>query len=229
MKVESRKSKAAGGNDSPIVPSSAEGGSIVNPETAYVALGANLGNRREQLARAVRALDGHPQIRVTAASSLYETAPVGCPPGQPDYLNAAAALLTTLTPEELLRFTQQVERDLGRERPTHAPRTSAVSPPPAYLPRTIDIDILTHGRHCITTPDLIIPHPRMHTRAFVLRPLTDIAPLLDHPTLHRPIRDLLASCAAAGIIVVHDSTWYRPPATPSPNAMTTTPIPTARP
>lgn len=142
--------------------------------TAYLSLGANLGDRLSQLAEAVRRLNA-PHIRVTAVSSVYETAPWG-KTDQPAFLNIAAAVETELAPDALLRHIMHVERELGRVRHER------------WGPRTIDIDILLYGSEQIHTEDLDVPHPRMAERAFVLVPLLEVAP-------HLPYRETLAGLA----------------------------------
>jgi 2-amino-4-hydroxy-6-hydroxymethyldihydropteridine diphosphokinase len=148
--------------------------------TACVALGSNLGDRRANLRRAVDLLREHLGILNVRLSSLYETAPVGGPAGQGPYLNAAAEVETTLPPEELLRLLLAVEADCGRVRTV------------ADGPRTLDLDLLLYRDEVRAGPDLILPHPRMHERAFVLVPLAEIAPGRIHPVLKKTVADLLA-------------------------------------
>ncbi len=147
--------------------------------TAYVGLGANLGRREQTLRAALEALDGRNGVRVVRASSTIETDPVGGPPGQPPYLNAAAELRTTLAPEPLLRALQAVEDAFGRTREVR------------WGPRTLDLDLLLYGDRVIETPALTVPHPRMHERRFVLEPLCEIAPEAVHPVLGRTMREML--------------------------------------
>ena len=130
--------------------------------TAYVALGANLGDAHAAVLRALDALGGLPETRLTARSRLYRTAPYEA--SGPDYVNAVACVETGLTAPALLDALQALENAAGRERP--------------YLnaPRTLDLDILLYGDAQINGPRLTIPHPRMSGRAFVLRPLADVAP-----------------------------------------------------
>jgi 2-amino-4-hydroxy-6-hydroxymethyldihydropteridine diphosphokinase len=147
---------------------------------AYIALGSNLGDRRDYLDRALQALRERPGIAVTRVSSYHETAPVGGPPGQGPYLNAAAEVQTDLGPCELLEALAEVELLLGRVR--HEP----------WGPRTIDLDLLLYeDRVLLDEPGLIVPHPRMHERRFVLGPLAEIAPHVVHPQLQKTIQELL--------------------------------------
>jgi len=128
---------------------------------AYLGLGANLGDRLGNLERAVEGLAAQPGVRVVRSSRVYETDPVGGP-AQPEFLNAVVEVETDLPPLELLEACRRVEAELGRVRAER------------WGPRTIDIDILTYGDETIVEPDLVVPHPRMHERAFVLVPLAEL-------------------------------------------------------
>jgi len=132
--------------------------------TAYVALGANLGDAAQTLRDALQSLAHTPGIRLGQASSLYRTAPIES--SGPDYLNAVAEVSTTLTAPDLLGALQAIENAAGRERPYR------------NAPRTLDLDLLLFGNARIDSPDLSVPHPRMWQRAFVLVPLAEIAPSL---------------------------------------------------
>lgn len=136
---------------------------------AFVGLGSNLGRPRRQIARAVAALAALPRTRLVAVSAMYRTAPLGCSDPQPDYLNAVAALRTTLAPRPLLARLLAIERRQRRKRGVGTGRNEA---------RTLDLDLLLYGRQRIRLPHLVVPHPRMHERAFVLRPLAEIAPTI---------------------------------------------------
>lgn len=132
--------------------------------TAYVALGANLGDAAQTLRDALASLDHAPGIRLLKASSLYRTAPIES--SGPDYINAVAEVSTTLTAPDLLTALQSIENAAGRERPYR------------NAPRTLDLDLLLYGDARIESPTLIVPHPRMRERAFVLVPLSELAPTL---------------------------------------------------
>ena len=130
---------------------------------AHVGLGANIGEPRAQVLAAWDALGRIPQTRAIARSSLYRSAAMGYE-DQPDFLNCVAKLETALQPRALLSHLQQIERDLGRTRSSRD------------APRTIDLDLLLYGSEVIDTPDLVVPHPRMHERVFVLEPLVELDP-----------------------------------------------------
>ena len=132
---------------------------------AYIGLGSNLGHSRRRLARALAELARLPRSRLLAASGNYISAPVGVGAPQPDYVNAVAALRTELKPGALLARLHAIERRHGRRR-RGEPRNAS---------RTLDLDLLLFGRRRLAQPRLTLPHPRMHERAFVLRPLLDIA------------------------------------------------------
>ena len=134
---------------------------------AYIGLGSNLGHPRRRIARALTELARLPRTRLVAASGNYLSAPVGSTIPQPDYVNAVALLHTALEPAALLARLRTIERRLGRRRAPGAPRSA---------PRTLDLDLLLYGLRRIARPKLVVPHPRMHKRAFVLRPLADVTP-----------------------------------------------------
>ncbi|WP_312953031.1 2-amino-4-hydroxy-6-hydroxymethyldihydropteridine diphosphokinase [Superficieibacter sp.] len=147
---------------------------------AYIALGSNLASPLEQVNAAVQAIGEIPQSRIIAVSSYYRTPPLG-PQDQPDYLNAAVALETTLAPETLLDHTQRIELQQGRTRKAER-----------WGPRTLDLDILLFGDEVINTPRLTVPHYDMHNRGFMLWPLFEIAPELRFPGSHQPLREVLS-------------------------------------
>ena len=143
-------------------------------ELAFVALGSNLGDRQAYLESGLTALTALAGVEVQRTSSVYETAPVGYT-DQPFFLNAVAALRTTLSPEELLWGLQQIETRHQRQRQIH------------WGPRTLDLDLLLHGQYINCSPTLQLPHPHMLDRCFVLAPLCEIAPDLCHPATGRPL------------------------------------------
>lgn len=132
--------------------------------SAWIGLGANLGDARAALRSAVQAMAALPGTRLLRVSSLYRSAPVDA--GGPDYLNAVAELDTTLAPLELLHALQRIEQAAGRERPYR------------NAPRTLDLDLLLYGTLRLDSAELTVPHPRMGERAFVLLPLAELAPQL---------------------------------------------------
>lgn len=147
--------------------------------TAYLGVGSNLGDRMANLAAAVTLLAETPGVRLARQSSLYETASIGGPEGAPPFLNGAVEVETTLRPAELLDRMMEIERSLGRERRVK------------WEPRPIDLDILLFGNEIVSTQELVIPHPLMHERRFVLEPLAEIAPEAVHPVLQMTVKGLL--------------------------------------
>ncbi len=148
--------------------------------TAFVGVGANLGDARHSVVEALAALGRLPGCGLRRASALYRSAPVDA--AGPDFINAVAELHTTLSPLALLLALQAIEQAFGRERPHR------------HAPRTLDLDLLLHGAAVLHTPALTLPHPRLHLRAFVLRPLLDLAPDLAAPGLG-PLADWLPGTA----------------------------------
>jgi 2-amino-4-hydroxy-6-hydroxymethyldihydropteridine diphosphokinase len=144
-----------------------------------IGLGSNQGDRRANLEAAAARLAANPQVDVLARSNWHETAPVGGPAGQPDFLNGALVLDTALGPHELLAVLQQIERQLGRR------------PAERWGPRPIDLDLLLYGDLVLDTPELLVPHPRLAYRRFVLGPASEVAPEMLHPTIHWTIARLL--------------------------------------
>jgi 2-amino-4-hydroxy-6-hydroxymethyldihydropteridine diphosphokinase len=147
---------------------------------ALIGLGSNLGDRKAALEGAIAVLSEAPGIVVRKVSSFHETEPVGGPAGQGRYLNAAAALETTLEPIELLHVLQQIETRFGRVRTVR------------WDERTLDLDLLLFGDRVIETPELVVPHPRFSARRFVLEPLAEVAPEAVDPVTRRTIAQLLA-------------------------------------
>jgi len=152
---------------------------------AYVGLGSNLDDPLTHVRQAFRDLDAIPQSRGVARSPLYRSKPLG-PQDQPDYINAAAALETTLSADDLLRALQAIEAAHGRIRQQR------------WGPRTLDLDLLLYGDLVRQDSDLTLPHPRLHERAFVLGPLYAIAPGLVIPG-RGAVRRLLRACSRSGI------------------------------
>lgn len=148
---------------------------------AYLSLGSNVGEREEQLREATSRLGA--AGRVVAASSFYETEPVEFIQ-QPWFLNCAIALETSQMPEQLMATILRIEKEMGRTRVQKKG------------PRTIDIDILLFGDSVIDSLELTIPHPEMHRRRFVLEPLAEIAPEIQHPVFKKTIRELLDALPA---------------------------------
>ena len=160
---------------------------LSNPKRAVIALGANLGNRLETLQGAIDALEDTPGVRVKGVSPVYETEPWGvAPDSQPSYFNAVVILKTTLPPSSLLERAHAVEEAFHRVRDER------------WGPRTLDVDIVAYADVVSDDPQLTLPHPRAHERAFVLAPWHDVDPDAQLPG-HGPVADLLASVPRDGI------------------------------
>ncbi|MHB8174010.1 MAG: 2-amino-4-hydroxy-6-hydroxymethyldihydropteridine diphosphokinase [Nitrospirota bacterium] len=157
---------------------------------AYIGLGSNLGDRAGNIKKAVQLLEKSPGIKVVKLSPFYETEPVGDVP-QGKFINAAAEVYTALFPLGLLALCRGIEDALGRVRTVK------------WGPRTIDLDILLYDEEVIETGELAVPHPLMHEREFVLKPLSDIAPDAYHPVLRKTVLELLEG--------------LEPPPTPGPS------------
>ena len=161
----------------------------------YLGLGSNLGDRAANLRNALRRLSH--LARPEEVSSLYETAPVG-EEEQPLFYNAVCRIVTALEPEALLRHLKEIEFAIGR------------SPGPRWGPRIIDLDILLYSDWVLEQEDLVIPHPLLAERAFVLIPLAELAPDLAHPVLGKPLRELLSAlgdAALAGVRRIEPPGW----------------------
>lgn len=158
----------------------------VTEALAYIALGSNLGASLTIMRQAASALEQLGQVK--ARSSLYETAPVGGPEGQANYLNAVIALATSLGPKKLLAELLKIESQFGRERRVR------------WDARTLDLDLLSFADLVYQTEALTLPHPRMLERAFVLLPLLEIAPDWQHPQTKQNLKEVLAPLAKTGII-----------------------------
>jgi 2-amino-4-hydroxy-6-hydroxymethyldihydropteridine diphosphokinase len=157
----------------------------VTPTTAYIGLGANLGDRDRTLRAAVDALAAEDGIEVVAVSSLRETEPVGVGP-QPLFLNGAVVVETALTARELLDRLLAVEKRFGRARV-----------PGRHDPRTLDLDLLLYGNETIDEPGMTVPHPRLHERRFALEPLAELAPGLVVPGYGK-VETLVATAEGTG-------------------------------
>ena len=151
-------------------------------ETVFIGFGSNVGDRVDFCDRAITLLSLLPHSQVTGVSLLYETEPVddGSHPGEGWFLNGVVQLETDVTPRSLLTVLREIERSLGRDQEHRSG------------PRTIDLDILFYGDRVISDLDLVVPHPRLHQRRFVLMPMSELDPLFVHPTLQRTINQLLA-------------------------------------
>ena len=145
---------------------------------AYLGLGSNIGDRKQQLLKAIDLIGNIKGIKVTKQSSIYETAPIGYT-DQPNFLNLCLEIETELSPQQLLKHCLDIEQQLHRVREIR------------WGPRTLDIDILLYSDDIIETDNLSIPHPRMQERAFVLIPLNDIASDKKDPRLNQKIHDLV--------------------------------------
>jgi len=152
----------------------------VDAVKAFIGLGANLGEPEVQVRRALSALAAIPKTRLLAASSLYRSPPLGYA-AQPDFVNAVAGIETELSATALLEALLAIETRAGRTRDF------------PNAPRTLDLDLLLYAERVIAEPGLLVPHPRMHQRAFVLAPLAEIAPDAIVPG-KGPVRTLLAAC-----------------------------------
>lgn len=158
----------------------------------YLGLGSNLGDRRLNLSRALEMLE--PAVHVEAVSALYESPPQP-PAPPPSYYNAACRVTTELSARELMRYTQGIQTALGRTDTTR------------WAPRPIDIDILLYHDEVIEEPGLVVPHPRIVERAFVLQPLLDLDPALVHPVTGERIEDLLRLLGSCELMRLGEVGW----------------------
>ena len=188
-------------------------GKKVGRETVFIGFGSNVGDRVDFCDRAVTLLGLLPHSQLSGVSLLYETEPVNdhAHPGNGWFLNGVVQLETDVTPKSLLAILREIERSLGRDEDNRSG------------PRTIDLDILFYGQRIINEPDLVVPHPRMHQRRFVLMPLSELDPLFLHPLLHRTISQLLAEVGnqpEVRLLFPQPSTRYgsRPACSPPPGS-----------
>lgn len=182
-------------------------------ETVYIGFGSNVGDRVDYCDRAITLLSLLPHSQVTGVSLLYETEPVkdGANPGNNWFLNGVVQLETDVTPKSLLTVLREIERSLGRDQDDRSG------------PRTIDLDILFYGERVIDEVDLVVPHPRLHERRFVLMPLSELDPLLVHPVRQRSVNQMLAEVkdqSEVRLLFPQPSTRYgsRPTCCPRPDA-----------
>jgi 2-amino-4-hydroxy-6-hydroxymethyldihydropteridine diphosphokinase len=154
---------------------------------SYIALGSNLGDRLEHLRSGAQLLEVHRGIHITGKSRIFETEPVGGPDNQDAYLNAVVRLESRFLARDLLNILLETELQRGRVRSER------------WGPRTLDLDLLIHGLEQIDAPGLIVPHPRLHERAFVLEPLADLAPDLEVPGLGLTVKSLKARVGSDGV------------------------------
>jgi 2-amino-4-hydroxy-6-hydroxymethyldihydropteridine diphosphokinase len=182
-------------------------------ETVFIGFGSNVGDRVDFCDRAVTLLSLLPHSQVVGVSLLYETEPVNdhAQPGDGWFLNGVVQLETDVTPKSLLDILREIERSLGRDEENRSG------------PRTIDLDILFYGQWIINEPDLVVPHPRMHQRRFVLMPLSELDPLFLHPSLRRTSSQLLAEVGKqpeVRLLFPQPSTRYgsRPACSPPPGS-----------
>lgn len=163
----------------------------VKKEFAFIALGSNLNQPKQQLSVAIEKISDIDAVDLISTSSFYETTPVGGPLGQPNYINAVICIKTSLQPIELLTSLQDIEHQQGRVRFAGE----------VNMPRTIDLDILLFGERKVSSDVLKIPHPRMHIREFVLLPLKEIAPLVYEAVISNQwpwLKDITLSCLKSG-------------------------------
>lgn len=148
---------------------------------AYIALGSNLGEREKNIAAAIAKLRSTPEVEVLRVSRLLPNPAVGGPEDSPAFLNGVVEIRTGLGAHAVLHRLLEIERELGRSRREK------------WEPRAIDLDLLLYGEHILSSQELIVPHPLMHERRFVLEPLAELAPEVVHPTLQMSVGGLLQS------------------------------------
>lgn len=163
--------------------------------TAYLGLGSNLGNRLAFLRGGRDILVNCPGIELVQASGVYETEAVGGPSDNPLFLNSVLQIQTSLDPRQLLEACLAAEDEFGRSRPVR------------WAPRTLDVDILFYADQVVCEDDLIIPHPRLQERTFVLVPLMEIAPDLKHPLLDQTITEIASGADGVAELAPLRTTW----------------------
>ncbi len=166
-----------------------------NKSRAFLGFGGNLGNLLYNFRQAKQQLEEYPLVEVISSSPLYQTPPVGGPDGQPDYLNGVVEIRTGLSALDLLQLCRRIEDNFGRVRDQH------------WGSRTLDIDLLLVDNLVMDAPLLTLPHPRLHQRHFVLLPLNDLAPELNHPIFDKTINTLLNVLPATDGITQLNETW----------------------
>ena len=166
-----------------------------NKSRAFLGFGGNLGKPLNNFRQARQQLAEHPQVTVISSSPLYQTPPVGGPDGQLDYLNAVVEIRTGLSALDLLQLCRRIEDNAGRIREQH------------WGARTLDIDLLLIDDLVMDVPHLTLPHPRLQQRHFVLLPLNDLAPQLNHPILNETISNLLEALPTAAGITRLNEIW----------------------
>ena len=163
----------------------------MSSRTCYIGIGSNLGDRLEMMHRAVNLLCNDRSCDVRRVSGIYNTEPWGMK-HQPPYLNAVVEIATNETPELVYALCKYIEETLGRKSTQK------------YFPRLIDLDILFYGSERLRFSDVVIPHPRLQDRRFVLIPMHDLAPAFVHPELHKSIEALLDECRDVGAVTKTD-------------------------
>lgn len=146
---------------------------------AFIGIGSNLGNPEELCEKAIERIDNHKGVKLLRSSSLYRTEPIG-PIEQPWFVNAVCEVNTSLQPQELLLALKKIEQEMGRDNGLER-----------WGPRLIDLDLLLYGQIILNLSDLVIPHPQLHKRGFVLVPLCEIAPYTIHPIFNLSAKGLL--------------------------------------